>query len=857
MHRFLPFNVSPRIPAKLTFLEQLVNNLWWCWNDDAVALFERISPRIFKSVNANPLRLLSRVDQERLELMAGDDGFLSQMKQVEKRFKQEVLQSAHRDAIDAPYRCVGYFSLEYGLNENLHLYSGGLGVLAGDHLKSASDLDLPIVGVGLFYREGYFEQSVDADGNQQERYPENAIQDLPISRINRDDGTPLQVSVPLPEGELRASIWRLQVGRIPLLLLDTNTSSNPPELRSITGRLYGGDRRNRLIQELLLGIGGYRALVATGYQVSVVHMNEGHAAFLSLARLEHLCRANEVDLDVAREIMRRTSVFTTHTPVPAGNETFSLELLRPYLDQIEKTLGIPAEQVIRWGQPPSPNENGHELSMTVLGLNISNHNNGVSKLHGKVERAMWSHLWPEVPVDEVPIYHITNGVHPATWMSPEIDALATRYLGPDWHQRADMTEKLMHRIDQIPDEELWHAHEIARARLVRGSREHYESRLRARNAPRKEITAARTILDPDALTIGFARRFATYKRASLILKDLARLERLLHDRERPLQLIFAGKAHPADQEGKALIREIVQFASRRDIFRRVVFLENYDMRLARFLVRGVDVWLNTPRRPQEASGTSGMKAAMNGGLHFSVLDGWWSEGYDPSYGWVIGNGHDFQDDAYQDTIESQALFNTLENEILPCFYDRAADDVPARWVAMMKASIRMAATRFSSHRMVSEYHDTVYGHAFDVYDQLLAQDSRLARERVAQLRRLDDAWHAVRLSIPQKDLAGDEMHVGDTFTVTTEVSLGDLTPDDVDVELYYGPLDPGGAVIDSHFKVMELNEQLANGNYRYRQHLTCDTTGRFGFTARARPRNNEWAGVMPGFIRWAASKTED
>lgn len=856
MHRFFPFNVSPCIPRPLCFLETLAGNLWWSWNDDAISVFDRISPRIFKSVNNNPLRLLSRVGQERLSQLAADHNFLNQLAQVRKRFEEETLKSRHWEDTNAPRKCIGYFSLEYGLNENLHLYSGGLGVLAGDHLKSASDLDLPVVGVGLFYREGYFQQSIDPEGRQQEHYIENAIQDLPIKRVLDKSGKPVQVAIPLPGQEMRAAVWRVNVGRIPLFLLDTNISDNPSDLRSVTGRLYSSDRHNRLLQELLLGIGGFRALTGLGFEVAVSHMNEGHAAFLALARLEHICRELELDLDVAREITRRTSVFTTHTPVPAGNETFDLSLALPCLEEIERTMDIPAHLVADWGRPTLNDTNGAELSMTVLGFNMSDYNNGVSRLHGEVERKMWSHLWPDFPEDEVPISHITNGVHVPSWISPENAALADRYLGRGWHLRADVAGKLISRIDHIPDDELWQAQEVARSRLVRCAREHVESRMRDNNATRTAISAARNVLDPDALTIGFARRFATYKRANLILKDLPRLERLLNDNERPVQIIIAGKAHPADEEGKNIIREMVSFASRRNISRRVVFLENYDMRLARYLVRGVDVWLNTPRRPHEASGTSGMKACINGGLHFSILDGWWSEGYDPACGWAIGNGEHYEDERYQDMIDAQSLFNTLENEILPCFYDRSIGDVPNRWVAMMKASMRMAMEKFSSHRMVSDYNHQVYEKAMRSYDELTAGDAHPARELVARRRRLDENWDAVRISQPWADQPVADMHVGDSFVVNAKVNLGALEPADIDVELYYGSLDASGKVKAGKVKLMDMVERMENGEYVYRQTLECLESGRFAYSARVRPKGNEWAGYMPGYIRWPQADKE-
>lgn len=850
MRRYQFFSVAPRIPGELNFLETLANNLWWSWNDDAIAIFRRISPRIFTQENGNPLRLLARLDQHRFESLAEDPAFLTQLDQVREKFQREVLTSKHWAEFGEPFKCIAYFSLEFGLNENVRLYSGGLGILAGDHLKSASDLDLPVAGVGLLYREGYFQQTIDMHGTQKESYPENLVHTMPLSLVSGENGHPLKISVPLPQGEMFANVWRLNVGRVPLFLLDTNVQSNPPELRNVTGRLYGGDRLNRLRQELLLGIGGYSALSAMGYEPAVCHMNEGHAAFLGLARINHLCHNLGVDMDTAYEIVRRTNVFTTHTPVPAGNETFPLDLLRDHLKKIEDTGCLPAEKVIEWGR--APGQTGEQdLSMTILGLNLSKHNNGVSRLHGEVERRMWRHLWPEIPEDEVPIRHITNGVHVSTWLSPELSSLYENYLGPDWQRRIG-TQKILHRIDQIPDEELWRAHEKTRSQLVRVVREYVENRLRERNAPRNEIGAARSALDSDALTIGFARRFTAYKRANLILRDTERLVRLLTDNERPVQIIFAGKAHPEDHEGKEIVKEIVAFARRKDLLHRVVFLEDYDMYVARHLAWGVDVWLNTPRRPHEASGTSGMKICINGGLHFSVLDGWWSEGYSPDCGWAIGNGEEYQDNEYQDTVESQALHNILENDIVNGFYDRSSGDIPTRWIAKMKASIRMSLDRFTSHRMVRDYDRKVYHDAFRLYDEMLTEDCRLAREFVAHHNKIREAWPRLRISSPETDRPVSDLHVGDRFKVSAKVYLANsLAPEDVDVEIYFGPLDAEGQVKVSHSKKMKVAEQLDEATYLFREEVVCGETGRFGFTTRITPRGQEWSGIMPGYILWA------
>ncbi|MGQ9663605.1 MAG: alpha-glucan family phosphorylase, partial [Kiritimatiellia bacterium] len=739
------FNVVPTVPPKLEFLEKLSRNLWWCWNPDAIELFRRIDPNLWRATGHNPLDFLSHISQARLEELAGDSGYLKHLEEVQRRFAVECSGGLVERLAAGERRCIAYFSMEYGIHESVGFYSGGLGVLAGDHLKAASDMNLPLVAVGLLYREGYLHQSLNADGWQQEQSAPNEVYRLPLHEV-RDASShePLRVTVPLQDGEMKAVVWQLDVGRVPIYLLDTNIPENPPEIRAITGRLYSGERKVRLRQELLLGIGGFRALVALGYEPQVCHINEGHAAFLSLARIAHLMKTQELDLDTAFEVVSRSNVFTTHTPVPVGNETFTHDVASPDLRALERELAISVDQVIAWSKPDSV-ANSHEISMTVLGLRTAHFSNGVSRLHGEVARRMWQHLWPGKAEDEVPITHITNGIHVASWLSPENAPLYDRYLGPGWREHPGRPEVLA-QIDHIPNEELWRAHELARARLVRTTRELAEKQLSARNVSRKEIAFARTALDQNVLTIGFARRFASYKRAALLLRDPARLEALLTDSARPIQIIFAGKAHPNDNQAKELIRQIVQFTQRPNVRSKVIFVENYDIYMARVLVQGADVWLNTPRRPLEACGTSGMKAALNGVLNVSTLDGWWCEGYAKECGWAIGHGDEYDDAEYQDSVEAQALYNLLEEEIIPLFYDRPYGDLPEQWIRMMKASIRMVLSSFTAHRMLAEYNSFFYTRAFAEYESLSAEKARRARELVEQRRRLAALWNQVRMS---------------------------------------------------------------------------------------------------------------
>jgi len=849
MQKVQLFNVGPTMPKKIAFLETLARNLWWCWHPESIELFRRIDPRAWNRDGHNPLVFLSKLDQKQLEELAEDDSFLGHLEEVQRRFTVEVKRPDSCTDPAASCCCVAYLSLEYGLHESVKMYSGGLGVLAGDHVKAASDMELPLVAVGLLYRQGYFQQHLDPDGLQQESYPEHKLNEMPVVRARDADGNDIRVTVPLPEGPLHAAVFRLEVGRVPLWMLDTNIPENSPELRTTTAKLYSGDRRTRLRQELLLGIGGFKALQAVGCDPHVFHMNEGHAAFVNLARIAHLVRDKGIEMEVAREVVARTSVFTTHTPVSAGNETFAVDLVKPHLAALEEEIVIPPATVIAWGQSEDGSQ-GDELSMTILGLRLAELSNAVSKLHGRVAREMWADLWPGRPEDEVPISSITNGIHVPTWLAPDLAALFDRYLGPDW--RSDPADpEILERVAHMPNEDLWRAHELCRARLIRSVREHGERQMLACNAPAEQVAHIRSVLNFDVLTVGFARRFAVYKRGTLLLRDPERLEALLTHSDCPVQFVFAGKAHPSDQHGKDLIRQIVHFARKANVRHRMVFLENYNVRVARSLVQGVDVWLNTPRRPLEASGTSGMKAAVNGALNLSILDGWWDEAYTPARGWAIGAGEDYADPEYQDSVESQALYNLLENEVVPAFYDRKTGDLPAPWIDRMKASIAMALEHFSSHRMVAEYRDRFYNPALEAYDSLVADGAARAGALLEQRRRLAALWKDVRIDNVHAERDVSELHVGDRFAVSAAVSLGELSPEEVDVQVYFGPVDSKNSIVESRAQIMTQAGAPSKGVHAYTQEVACSTTGRYGFTVRVVPRGEDWARTMPGFMAWA------
>jgi starch phosphorylase len=849
MKNFQTFQVFPNIPQNLQFLEVLSRNMWWCWNKDAIELFRRMDPALWVESGRNPIAFLSKISQGRFEKLAKDKGYRAHLKAVQEQFQIRVLDSADRgDSAFGPGETIAYFSMEFGIHESLPLFAGGLGILAGDHLKAASNIDLPLTGVGLMYQAGYFSQYLNPDGWQQEVYPETDLYDLPVERVQDDSGNELRVSVVGPEGPVHAVVWKIMIGRIPLYLLDTNILENKPVNRDITSRLYAGDQKVRLAQEVLLGIGGMRALAAMKIKIKVLHMNEGHSAFASLERLAQTISSQNVDLKTALEIVPRTTVFTTHTPVAAGHDEFPAEHVRPYLKPLEETLGTTAKEILSWGQPVGSDPEA-PLSMFILGLHAASHCNGVSRLHGAVARRMWSHVWPERPVEEVPISHITNGVHISSFISLEFANLFNRYLGPDWYMSSRKAENINH-IDDIYDEELWRSHEMNRSRLVRTCREQLVKQYARRNAARNVIEALESVLDPDVLTIAFARRFATYKRAHLLFKDPQRLESIVNSEKYPVQFIFAGKAHPKDNEGKELIKNLFEFASKPEVRDRIIFLEDYDMHLARHLFQGADVWLNTPRRPLEACGTSGMKAAINGVLNVSILDGWWCEGYAEERGWRIGNGEEYEDHHYQDALESQALYNVLENEVVPCFYDRKNGDLPGCWLEKMKASMKMAMEMFCSIRMVTDYNNRFYVPAAKRYDTLLVDQAQEAKNLATQIKRLRSLWQNIEIQSPLGKKRGP-YRVGENFEITSEVNLVELQPDEVDVELYYGHMKSLEDLDVSHVEQMNVLEDRGNGHYLYGCSLTCRGSGRFGFTVRVTPRGDERVKSTPRLLTWA------
>ncbi len=831
------YTVVPALPPRLAPLHELAYNLWWTWNLDAVDLFRRLDRDLWEESGHNPVLMLGLIKQDRLEEAANDEGFLAQMIRVYQTFNYYMSTQdtwfKKNYAAKYPDLKIAYFSAEYGLTECLPIYSGGLGILAADHLKSASDLGLPLVGVGLLYQEGYFRQYLNADGWQQESYPLNDFHTLPLQLERGNDGQPIRVEVQLPGRPVFAQIWRAQVGRVPLYLLDTNIDANRPEDRDITDRLYGGDLDMRIRQEIILGIGGMRALSALGIEPTVCHLNEGHSAFLALERIRKVVREQGLPFAVARQATAAGNIFTTHTSVPAGIDLFPPYLMDRYFSEYYPQLGISREEFLRLGRrSDNPEES---FSMAILALRLSAEANGVSQVHAEVARAMWNHLWPQTPREEVPITSITNGIHTRSWISGDMAGLLLRYLGPRWLDRPT-DQSVWERVERIPDEELWRTHERRRERLVAVARERMRKQLERRGATPKEIAEATEVLNPDVLTIGFARRFATYKRALLLFADPQRLARILNHPTRPVQIIFAGKAHPNDVPGKEFIRQLIHFARQEEFRRRVIFLEDYDICLARYLVQGCDLWLNTPRPGLEASGTSGMKAAANGVINVSTFDGWWCEGYTPEVGWTIGHGEVYEDEAYGDQVEAQALYDILEKDVIPLFYERGADGLPRGWIAMMKRSMGKIAPVFNTNRMVQEYAERFYFPEALRYQRLAAEQYQGAKNLAEWLERVRRYWGGVRFLAIESD-AQDGLPVSALVTVRAQLALGALKPEDVSVQVFHGGVNPQGEL--DHYEVVTMTPRDADGegNYTYTATIPCTRSGLHGYTLRIQPQH--------------------
>jgi len=834
MPTFQTYNVTPILPAALEPLRELSFNLCWTWEPSARRLFRQLDIELWNRTNHNPVRMLQLSRQSRLEELAQEKTFLRDLKQVFEEFEKYLGRhdtygkTGPGSAIKNP---VAYFSAEFGFHESIPNYSGGLGILASDHCKSASDLDLNFVGIGLLYRHGYFRQQIDKDGNQEAINLNQNFYHLPIREVRRGD-TKLLISVPILDREVFAKIWELRVGRVSIYLLDTDIAQNNAEDRLITAELYGGDLEMRMRQEIVLGIGGVKALSALGTSPDVFHMNEGHSAFLALERIRLNVIEKKLDFYSALQVVAAANVFTTHTPVPAGQDSFPRDMMRKYFSGFAKELGVPFDELFSFGQtrvnPDDP------FSMTILALRLSRHANGVSKLHGEVTRSLWKDVWAGVPVHEVPITSVTNGVHTKTWMAPEFSALYRKHLGA-WEEHLAEPEFWRGVID-IPDTQLWETHQRLKLRLIEFVRERVQRQRQRLGESTESVRKANRILDPEILTVGFARRFATYKRATLLFSDKERLKRLLSDTTRPVQFIFAGKAHPRDEAGKALIQEVYKFSREPVVENRIVFLEDYDSYIARRLVQGVDLWLNHPLRPLEASGTSGMKAAPNGGINLSVLDGWWREGYNGNNGWAIAAEIENGTTEFQNEVDASSLYQLLENQIIPLYYAKPDGKLPLAWLHLMRESIRSVTPVFNTQRMVKEYTERLYIPAAKSYENF-SRDGCGAATQLSQWKsQIRKDWPQVQIAdvqVVNKDR--QNIFVGESLQICARVHLGAVNPQHVRVEAYHGEIDNGDIRNPTATALNESSKANGDGDYIYQGSVPAAESGAYGFSVRVVP----------------------
>ena len=833
------FTVRAVVPGALSALEELAGNLRWSWHEPTRRLFEHIDPELWRSSHRDPVAFLGEVDPARLEALAADEGYVAWAGRERAGLREYLAEPRWFQSLgtDAP-RAVAYFSPEFGITAALPQYSGGLGILAGDHLKAASDLGVPLIGVGLFYKAGYFSQSISPDGWQQERYPVLDPDGLPLSVLRRPDGAPVQVTLALPDDRsLHARVWRASVGRITLLLLDTDIPANSDELRSVTDRLYGGGGEHRLLQELLLGIGGTRAVRAytelTGTAApDVFHMNEGHAGFLGLERIATYI-AEGLTFAEALQLVRAGTVFTTHTPVPAGIDRFDRALVERYLTG-SLLPGVDPADAVALGVEPGADPETSAFNMAVMGLRLAQHANGVSKLHGQVSRRMFGDLWPGFDAEEVPITSITNGVHAPTWTDPALLGLVESTLGTGDTEHADWLSPA------LSDAEFWTVKRRMRLQLVEDARRRLAAAWVEQHSGTQAPPWVSRVLDPDTLTVGFARRVPTYKRLTLMLQDPERLKAILTNPERPVQLVIAGKSHPADDEGKRLIQQLVQFAQQPDLRERIVFLPDYDMGMAEMLYPGCDVWLNNPLRPLEACGTSGMKAALNGALNLSILDGWWAEYAGDDYGWVIPSADAAGDAGERDALEAAALYELLEHRVATRYYERDGDGVPVEWVRRVRQTLASLAPQLGADRMVKQYVEELYRPAAEHAARVEADGARGARDLAAFGARVRGRWPNVH--VRHVESGGVESpHVGDELRLRAYVELDGLAPDDVTVEVVYGRSRADETIEGVRFTPLEPDAADASstgGSPRlYTGTVTLDRAGAFGYTVRVVPRH--------------------
>ena len=838
MYVFNRITVNPQLPKRIGKITEIANNLWWSWNTDFLRLFKKIDPDLWETCNKNPVKFLKSVEQTKLEDASKDLLFLKDYDKVVEDFNGYMNSKNTWFAQKYPDNrndLIAYFSAEYGLDQTIAIYSGGLGILSGDHLKSASDLGIPLVAVGLLYKNGYFNQIIDKYGMQRPEYRDLNLYDLPINPVKDLDGNDLMLYIKFPKRRIYLKVWEINVGRVKLYLMDSDIDINNEEDRDTTARLYGGDQEMRIRQEIILGMGGVNLLRRLGLRPTVYHMNEGHSAFLNLELIKNTIKEQQVSFDVARDIASSKTVFTTHTPVPAGNDIFPISLVEKYFKDFWPRLGLSREEFLKLGMKPCEGlEPG--FNMGIFALKIAGKKNGVSKLHGEVSRELFADVWPHIAPSESPITYVTNGIHTCTWLAPKLKELYNKYLIPYWQD--NMHEDFVwEKIKSIPDDKLWKVHTDRKIKLLSLVKENVTQRLRREGVSYDEINEITSKLNPNALTIGFARRFATYKRATLIFKDLERITQILNDEQRPVQLIFAGKAHPADKEGQELVRYINEISMKPQFKGKIFLLENYNIEISRYMVSGVDVWLNNPRRPMEASGTSGQKASVNGVINFSVLDGWWAEGYNQKNGWTIGTNAEYPSYEEQDKADSESMYSTLENKIIPIYYDKDKSGISKNWIELMKNSIISTGGRYSTARMLVDYTNQLYMPLCKLTKTYYTNLEKVT-EYNSWKRDISANWKDIQIEQIENNADDITVDAGAQIEVRCAVTLPNVDVNHIRVEAYYGKFLEDGSV--QNVKVIPMKIERSdeeNKKYYYVTKIDLTSGGNYGYTFRVMPQH--------------------
>lgn len=846
MYVFNRITVNPQLPKRIEKLSKISNNLWWSWNTEFLRLFRKIDNDLWEKCGKNPVKFLKQVSQDRLEAVSKDLIFLHEYDKCVENFEDYMNSKDTWFANKYPDNkddLIAYFSAEYGLDETIPIYSGGLGILSGDHLKSASDLGIPLVAVGLLYKNGYFHQKINGNGEQETEYHDIDLHDLPINPVKNENGDDLIIYLKFPKRRIYLKVWQINVGRVKLYLLDSDIEKNNPEDRDVTLRLYGGDQEMRIRQEIVLGMGGVNLLTrALKLEPTVYHMNEGHSSFLILELIKNVIKEKQVSFDVARDIVSSQTVFTTHTPVPAGNDIFPISLVEKYFKDFWPRLTISREEFLKLGMKPCKElENG--FNMGILALKVAGKKNGVSKLHGAVSRELFADVWPEIAANESPIDYVTNGIHTCSWLAPSLKQLYNKYLIPYWQDKIQY-DYVWEKVRNIPDDKLWNAHQARKEKLLSIVKNNVTERLRRSGYNYEDINAITSKINPNALTIGFARRFATYKRATLIFKDLERITQILNNADRPVQLIFAGKAHPADKQGQDLIKFIHDVSMMPQFKGKIFLLENYNIAMSRYLISGVDVWLNNPRRPMEASGTSGQKASVNGVVNFSVLDGWWAEGYNQKNGWRIGFNSDYESYEAQDVTDSQNIYETLEQKIIPAYYNKDKNGISKEWMDYMKESIVSTGGKYSTSRMLSDYTSKFYIPLCNLHNKYYKDLSDVTQFNTWKTDMYRN-WKDIKITQKEDNLNNISIDAGNCISVKCQVELPNIKPEFVSVECYYGKILENGVVEDisiipmQQVKSKSKNAETENSKiFEYETKIELKTGGNYGYTFRVMPKND-------------------